>query len=298
MKRSGRAYIEEGLNVDVAEWWTNIFPVLVQKDDQSALAPVLRKIGEYAASENARRVLGQRRCTLNLEETLYSGKVLLVNSARSESGPEVAAIIGASILNLTEYIIRQQSRLSPENRQQVVVIVDEIQTLPGVRFDDMLAENAKYRGSVIMATQSMDRLNDLTENGSLRETLLSNLGCLVSFQVNASDARLLRDEMDGTGIDESDIMALMPHHCYGRVNLRTGTEHFSMALEAPSPAREGMHELIRQSSDAYTVSAAELDADHRRSMRDKFEILFNREPDESIKEFDQEKINEGGHGGT
>ena len=95
--------------MDVAQWWNEIFKTLVPENDRTALAPVLRKIGEYAGSPAARRVLGQRRCTLSLEDAITTGKVLLVNTARGEVGPEVSAIIGSCILNLTEFILRQQS---------------------------------------------------------------------------------------------------------------------------------------------------------------------------------------------
>ena len=34
-----------------------------------------------------------------------------------------------------------------------------------------------------MATQSLDRLNEMSESGSMRETILANSGCLMVFQV-------------------------------------------------------------------------------------------------------------------
>ena len=40
--------IQESRDVDVAQWWNEIFKTLVPENDKTALAPVLRKIGEYA----------------------------------------------------------------------------------------------------------------------------------------------------------------------------------------------------------------------------------------------------------
>ena len=279
-----RRVIQESRDVDVAQWWNEIFKKLVPADDQTALAPVLRKIGEYAASPAARRVLGQRRCTLSIEETITTGKALFVNTARGEVGPEVSAIIGSCILNLTEFILRQQSNKESGERSPVVIVVDEMQTLPGVRFDNMLDELNKYGGSLIMATQSLDRLNEMSESGSMRETILANLGCLMVFQVNSSDAMLMRNELDASAISEEDILRLPPHHCYGRANLESGAAFFSMEVLPPlpplPPQSRIMRELIRQASAAYTTPAEELEAEFARSMKTKIDQYF-RDDDSS-----------------
>ena len=106
--------IRESKNREVEQWWHQIYPVVVPYSDRAAIAPVLRKIGEYGGVEAARRVLGQRRCTLDIEDAVMSGKPLLVDTARARSGPEVASIIGASILNVLQEIIQTQGNLPPE----------------------------------------------------------------------------------------------------------------------------------------------------------------------------------------
>ena len=266
--------IREGRDLDVAQWWYTIYPTLVPHNDRSAIAPVLRKIGEYASVEAARRVLGQRRCTLDIEEAIQSGKVVLVDTARARSGPDVSAIIGASILNLLQDIIQKQSQVLPGERRRIVVIVDEMQTLLGVKFDDMLAELSKFDGTLILATQSLDRLNTMTENGRMREAILANVGCLVAFQVNASDAALLQHELRGDVLDEQDIMDLPPHNAYGRLTLRGGNAHFSMEVLPPLPGNKGIADLIRQGSDAYTRRTADVDAEHERFMEGRFKQYF------------------------
>ena len=274
--------IREGRNVDVAQWWFEIYPLLVPSNDRAALAPVLRKIGQYAGTESARRVLGQRRSTLDIADTVQSGRVLLVNSARAQAGPEVSAIVGGAILNLLNYLVKQQARLLVAERRRIIVIVDEMQTFPGVPFDEMLSELRKYHGSLLMATQSLDRLNEMTESGTMRDTILANLGSLVAFQVNANDARLLQRELRGDVLDEQDIMDLPPHHCYGRLTLGSGNAHFSMELLPPLPGNKGISDLIRQGSDAYTRRTADVDAEHERFMEGRFKQYFVDPEDDTL----------------
>ena len=259
--------IREGRNEDVAQWWFEIFPVLVPGNDRSALAPVLRKLGEYAGVEAARRVLGQRRSTLDIREAIHSGKTLLVDTARARSGSAVSAIVGASVLKLLHDIIKEQGKLPPSHRRRIVVIVDEAQTFPGVEYDDMLAELSKYSGSLILATQSLDRLNDLTESRTMKQTILANIGSLAVFQVNASDAELLRLELGRDILDENDILNLPPHHCYGRLTLESGNVHYSMELLLPLPGNPELVDLVRRASAAYTRPSVEVDAEHRQFMQ-------------------------------
>ena len=271
--------IREGRDVDVAHWWYSIYPLLVPRSDRSAIAPVMRKLGEYAGFEAARRVLGQRRCTLDIDEAVRSGKVLLVDTARARSGDDVAAIVGASVLRLVHDVIRRQSMVPVAERRRIIVIVDEMQTLQGVEYDDMLAELGKFGGSLIMATQSLDRLNEMTENRAMREAILANIGALVAFQVDASDAELLRQELRGDILDKQDILDLPPHNCYGKLTLESGNIHFSMELLRPLPGDPGLAELIRQASDAYTRPTVEVDAEHADFMQDRYGKYFD-DPDD------------------
>ena len=138
----------------------------------------------------------------------------------------------------------------------------------------MLAELNKYGGSLIMATQSLERLNEMSESVSMRETILANLGCLMVFQVNSSDATLMRNELDASAISEEDILRLPPHHCYGRANLESGAVFFSMEVLEPGPPEREMRELIRQASAAYTTPSEDLEAEHARYMDIKIDEYF------------------------
>ena len=285
----------EGQDVTVPQWWRDIYPLVVPANDRLALAPVLRKLGQYAGSRSARRVLGQRRTTLDIADTVHSGRVLLVNSARAQTGPEVSSIVGGAILNLLNHIAKQQARLDPAERRRIVVIVDEMQVFPGVPFDEMLSELRKFGGSLLMATQSLGRLNEMTDSGNMGETILANPGSLFAFQVNASDAELLHKELESDVIEENDIVELPPHHCYGRLTLESGNVHFSTEVLPPMPGNRGIADLIRGASDAYTRPTAEVDADNAAYLQGKYREYFG-EPDDDDPD-DEPDNDDDGQGG-
>ena len=97
--------------------------------------------------------------------------------------------MGASLLNLVDAVIREQGQLLLDKRRGALVVVDEMQSMPGVDYESMLSELGKFGASFVLATQSLAKLDDLSR--TMRDTLLANVGCLAVFQVAGNDARTL-----------------------------------------------------------------------------------------------------------
>ena len=154
------------------EWWARDFGSWHQQYRAEALAPVQTRLSYYASSKRARAILGQRRSTIDLRETILEGGILLVSTAQGSVGRDVAALVGASLLNLVDSVIREQESLPLEKRRGALVVVDEMQSMPGVDYESMLSELGKFGASFILATQSLAKLDDLSR--TMRDTLLAN----------------------------------------------------------------------------------------------------------------------------
>ena len=59
----------------------------------------------------ARAILGQPRSTIDLRKTIREGGILFVSTAQGKAGRDVAALVGASLLNLVDAVIREQGSL-------------------------------------------------------------------------------------------------------------------------------------------------------------------------------------------
>ena len=160
------------------EWWARDFGGWRREYRADALAPVQTRLNYYASSRRARAILGQARSTIDLRQTILEGGVLLVSTAQGTVGRDVAALVGASLLNLVDSVLREQERLPLAQRRGALVVVDELQTIPGVEFESMLAELGKYGASFLLASQSLAKLDDLSP--TTKHTLLANVGCLPS----------------------------------------------------------------------------------------------------------------------
>ena len=176
---------------------------------------------------------------------------LLVSTAQGPAGPEVSSLVGVSILNLVDSAIRAQGTMPPEFRRGVLVVVDEMQALPGVDYEGMLSELGKFGASFILATQSLTKLDEISD--TMRDTLLANVGCLVAFQVSATDARELMGELDRERVGEEDIVSLPSHHCYVRATVDGRREPtYYMELRSPEPGDPQVAQRIRDAASAYT----------------------------------------------
>ncbi len=248
------------------EWWARDFGNWGHQYRAEALAPVQTRLSYYASSKRARAILGQRRSTIDLRKTIMEGGVLLVSTSQGTAGRDVAALVGASLLNLVDAVIREQGSLPIEKRRGALVVVDEMQSMPGVDYESMLSELGKFGASFVLATQSLAKLDDLSP--TMRDTILANVGCLAVFQVAGSDARQLVWELGKERVTEDDITSLPVHQCYVRATV--GTERmdaFSMAVRKPEEGDSERADRIRAAASAYVTAARDIAAGNAEANR-------------------------------
>src|SRR5205814_3002626 len=105
--------------------------------------------------------------------------------------------------------------LRDDKRRPSTLVVDEFHTMPGADYEGILSELSKYGASLILATQSLARLEalDRDQGRSLRATVFANLDGLFAFHTSAEDARYLVRELGGE-MDQHDLIELVEHQCY------------------------------------------------------------------------------------
>ncbi len=238
------------------EWWARDFGGWRRETRADALAPVQTRLSYYASSKRARAILGQSRSTIDLRRTIHDGGILFVSTAQGTAGRDVAALVGASLLNLVDAVVREQGNLPIEQRRGALVVVDEMQSMPGVDYESMLSELGKFGASFILATQSLAKLDDLSS--TMRDTILANVGCLAVFQVSGNDARQLVWELGKERVSEDDITSLPVHHCYVRATVgRERMAAFSMMVRKPKEGDSRVADRIRAQAGSYLTEAGD-----------------------------------------
>ena len=248
------------------QWWGRDFKGWRGETKADALAPVQTRLSYYASSKRARAILGQPRSTIDMRRVVQDGGILLVSTAQGAVGKDVASLVGASLLNLVDAVIWEQGSLPPERRRGALVVVDEMQSMPGVDYESMLSELGKFGASFVLATQSLAKLDDLSR--TMRDTLLANVGCLAVFQVAGNDARQLVWELGKDRVTEEDIVSLPVHQCYVRATV--GKERmptFSMMVSKPEHGDPIVAERIHAKASSYLTTEEEIAAQQAEGRR-------------------------------
>src|SRR5205823_7808767 len=199
-------------------------------------------------------------------------KIVLISLNAFDVGEDVAALIGGTLVNLAARAISAQASVSPEFRQPVTLIVDEFHTMPGADYEQICGELAKYGANLVLATQTLSRLDRLTaaqQVRDLRAAVFSNLDGLFAFHTSAEDARYLAPELGG-GLDEQDLLELGHFQCYARLSdMRTGERlpAFTVALDPPPPSNAAVAaELARVSAERYGRETLDVELDRQAAL--------------------------------
>jgi hypothetical protein len=177
---------------------------------------------------------------------------LEVPTGKGAVGEDTAALVGATLLNLVGLAVGAQAALPPGERRAAALIVDEFHAMPGADYEAILAELAKYGASLVLATQSLARLDalDREHQRALRATVFANLDGLFAFHCSAEDARYLVRELGGA-VDEEDLVSLGEHRCYARVSERGGRlPVVSLRLDPPPAPEPGLAAALAARSAA------------------------------------------------
>lgn len=237
-----------------------------------AVAPVNSRVGYYAQNLRASVVMGQRKSTIVMSDVLEEGQILLVATASGAVGKDPAALMGGTVVSLIDSALRAQESLPSGERKKCLVVCDEFQTVTGADWGSMLAEDRKYGGSIMLATQSLMRLDEGERH--LRDDVLGNMGCFIAFKLSGEDSRIVSREMGENRVPAENFGSLDPYNCYVKVDSeRESFAAFSMLSVPPPDPGENAAETVRlvlEQSVNYTVdweeSRRRIEADVRRQM--------------------------------
>ena len=253
----------------ITYWWSGYLGQLDRKFQLEVINPVQSKTNRYAALTAARAIVGQPRSTVDPRAWLRDGAIVIINTARGVVGEDTAALLGGTLINLAALVVGEQAALPAAERRPVTLLVDECHTMPGADYELLLTELAKYGANLILATQSLTRLEalDREQTRGLRGTVFANLDGLFAFHTSAEDARYLVREL-GEDVAEADLVELGEHQCYAKLSV--GGERlpvFSVRLDPPPRSDPELRDrLIASSAARYGRDRAAVEAGIRTAL--------------------------------
>lgn len=201
---------------------------------------VTSRIDRFRTSPSAKRILEQPKSTINFEDIINSGKILICNFAEGEIGEDTSALFGTTVMAELKMAAERRAKLAPSERRPFYVYVDEFQNFATEAFTKMLSGSRKYKLFLTIAQQSTAQ----QETQRMTEALLSNLSTIICFRTGSpADEELLLSRFTPY-LELGDISNLPTYNFYARLSAVTPQEPVSgMTL---LPESDGSDEIARQ----------------------------------------------------
>jgi hypothetical protein len=176
-------------------------------------AGITAKIGRFLFSASARRVLEQPKSTINFEDILASGKILICNFSKGLLGEDTSTLFGTTVLAKLQTAALRRARISQDDRTPFYLYVDEFQNFATTSFVQMLSEARKYKLFLTMAEQSTSQ----QDQQRLVDIILANVGTIVCFRSGSpADERLVLP-LFMPFIQQGEIANLPAYSYYARI---------------------------------------------------------------------------------
>jgi len=159
---------DENLN----DFWKYEFSKAGDYQKVKMISPITNKIGRFLFSPTAKRILEQEKSTINFDDIMDSGKILLCNVSKGKIGEDNSAVFGALVMTKIQLAALKRARQKSKDRKDFYLYVDEFQNFATPSFAQILSEARKYKLNAILAHQTTSQLEDI----SLVNITLANTG--------------------------------------------------------------------------------------------------------------------------
>lgn len=249
------AFQKEAMNdVDdenLKNFWKNEFGKAGDYQKVKMIGPITSRIGRFLFSPSAKRILEQPKSTINFDDILDKGKILICNLSKGRLGEDTSEVLGIMILTKIQLAALKRARVEQVQRIPFYVYVDEFQTFATPSFIQMLSESRKYKVYLIMAEQSTSQQKDR----NITNVIIANVGTVISFRsANPDDEKLMLPQFMPY-IEQGEISNLPSYKFYMKVSAITPCEPFSgeTFLTDLNKNKDTIGELIQSSRDLYAI---------------------------------------------
>ncbi len=229
-------------------FWINEYNKLTPQMRSESIMPILNKVGQFLSSQTIRNIVGNPKSTIDLEEMMNKGKIILVNLSQGKLGEDNSALLGAMIITKIQLAAMNRVYEQEQTRKDFYLYVDEFQNFATSSFIKILSEARKYRLNLTLANQYIGQIDEDVQNA-----IFGNAGSIVSFCVGATDARPLAREF-GLKYKEEELVQLGNYQIVLKLSIdnHTSSPFSATTLPLPRSHNQSREKVIRSSRERYT----------------------------------------------
>lgn len=236
---------------NLKDFWKYEFSQAGNYQKVKMISPITNKIGRFLFSPSAKRILEQEKSTINFDQIMDDGKILLCNVSKGRIGEDNSEVFGVVVMAKIQLAALKRARRKEKDRKDFYLYVDEFQNFATEAFGQILSEARKYKLNAILAHQTTSQL----ENKSLVNITLANTGTVICFRTaNPEDEKLILPQF-APYIEKGEIASLPSYHFYMRLGALNPEEPFSgttVPIEVDGK-RNNANEVIESSRRLYAM---------------------------------------------
>lgn len=231
---------------DLKDFWQEEIGQAGDMQMVSMTKGVTQRIDRFNISVPAKRMLSQSKSTINFEDIMDSGKILICNLGDLEE--DETALFGTTILAKLKMAAERRVRMPEDERKPFYVYVDEFQNFATKPFVKMLSGSRKYKFFLTIAEQSTKQ----QEDDRLTEGILSNVSTAVCFRTGSYDDEVLMLHRFEPFLKEGDIGNLPTYNFYIRIQAQDSIEPMSgkTIVLPPEEASQSIADEVIEASRA------------------------------------------------
>lgn len=163
---------------NLKNFWLNEFGKAGSYQAVKMVSGVTAKIGRFLFSPTAKRMLEQPHSTINFDEILSSGKILICNLAEGKLGEDTSQLLGTTIISKLQQAFMRRVRTPVSNRKPFYLFIDEFQNFATSSFTKLLSGGRKFGLRLTIAEQSTAQQADR----NIVNVILANTGTVICFR--------------------------------------------------------------------------------------------------------------------
>ena len=240
-------YLESVKDEVVHEFWKKEYDKYSEKFQSEAISPILNKVGRFTTSRLIRNIVGHEHSTVDIEDLMNQGKIIILNLAQGKIGEDNTALLGAMFITQMQIAAMNRVHVPEEQRQDFFLYVDEFQNFATESFVKILSEARKFRLNLILANQYTAQLPE-----EIQKAIFGNAGTVVTFVVGADDANRLINEL-GNQYTQDDLVSLGKYQVVIKlsINGRISTPFPAYTLPVPGTQNQNRDKVIAASQSQY-----------------------------------------------
>lgn len=227
----------------IKAFWVNEFSNYNERFRSEAISPIQNKVGQFLSSAIIRNIVAQPKSTIDMQDIMDNGKILLINVSKGKIGEDNSALLGAMLITKIQLAAMDRAKIPEEERRDFYLYVDEFQNFATESFATILSEARKYRLNLTIAHQYITQMEE-----EVRDAVFGNVGTMVAFRVGAFDAEYLEKEFEPHFM-QTDLVNLAKYNAYIKLMINGMTSKpFSMQTISPAASNFDKAEAVRKVS--------------------------------------------------